>query len=561
MHYTKYNFLYLKKSIYFKTLLITVLLFVSNLSKAQTTNWDSLKHTLPISIAVLDESISIPNHWFLEYEYNPAFIIGTEHILKKKPKSDWHLTANIGFYYHKSWEMAPFINSEIGYRYNFSKRFALQGRFGLGYLHLLTTKPVYTFEDDIYIEKTNFGSPTLLVSLSAGCDFKLNTKINSPSIFLTYMSSVKIPFSIYNGLNQFVGLGYKFYPFTQKNNDNTALQTAVDKLTEHIVGAQVAVIKDDKLWIGKTGMADIPNAVALENCHKTMVGSISKLYTTALIYQLQDEGLLSIDDLLSKHLDQNLISELANANEVTIKQMLNHTSGIPDYLNIKAFVDAINIDNLLLTQEEKLEYAHGKNATNKPGETYSYSNSNYVLLGLLIEKLRQMDLWDAVDVHIAQPLNLVNTKMGTEIHPLPEGTARPYIATRDGKFIDIYQNSVADAATGDGGIATNMQDLALFIQALFKGQLTSTNAVQQMLELTEVSENFDAGNGIEIFTSDNGRVGYGHSGSTSAYNAFAIYFPVEQTTVVFGFNAISEQNTALNAMNQLADDLTSILFE
>jgi len=170
-----------------------------------------------------------------------------------------------------------------------------------------------------------------------------------------------------------------------------------------------------------------------------------------------------------------VFQKLANADEVSLKQMLNHTSGIPDYLAAKAFVDAINIDNLLLTQEEKLEYAYGKKATNKPGEEYSYSNSNYVLLGLVIEKLRKMDLWDAVDIYIAQPLNLTIAKMGTETNPIPEGTARPYIATRDEKFMDIMQNSVADAATGDGGIATNMQDLAIFIKALFTGQLTSAD--------------------------------------------------------------------------------------
>jgi len=352
-----------------------------------------------------------------------------------------------------------------------------------------------------------------------------------------------------------------FLDESQTHPNNAELQNAINKLPEHTVGTQVTVItQDQKMWSGSAGMADIPNNVAMEKCHKLMVGSISKLFTTTLIYQLQDEGLLSIDDLLSKHLDQNLIGKLANANEVSLKQLLNHTSGIPDYLAAKAFVDAINIDNLLMTQEKKLEYAYEKKATNKPGETYSYSNSNYVLLGLIIEKLRNMDLWDAVDKYIAQPLNLTIAKMGTETNPIPEGTARPYIATRGGKFMDIMQHSVADAATGDGGIATNMQDLAIFMVALFTGQLTSAEALQQMKEETAVSENFDAGNGIEIFKSDNGRIGYGHSGSTSSYNAFAIYYPVEKVTVAFGFNAVSLKNTSLEAMNQLPDDLTEIVF-
>lgn len=197
-----------------KILYSLLLILISGSSFAQVAQWDSIKQTLPISIAVLDESISLPNLWFLEYEYNPAIIIGTEYILKQKPKSDWHLTANVGFYYHKNWELGPFINSEIGYRRSLTKRFNLQGRFGLGYLHQFAGKTVYTFQEGTYKEKTDFGSPTLMGSLSFGCEYELKEKPFSPTVFFIYMGAAKLPFSIYNGLNQFVGLGYKFYPFS-----------------------------------------------------------------------------------------------------------------------------------------------------------------------------------------------------------------------------------------------------------------------------------------------------------------------------------------------------------
>jgi len=198
-----------------KVLCSLFLILTYSLSFAQTSKWDSIKQTLPISIAVLDESISLPNLWFLEYKYNPAIMIGTEYLLKQKPKSDWHLTGNVGFYYHKNWELGPFINSEIGYRRSLTKRFNLQSRFGLGYLHQFAGKAVYTFQDGTYKEKTDFGSPAFMGSLSLGCEYDLKQKPFSPTIFFTYMSTVKLPFSIYNGLNQFVGLGYKFYPFSK----------------------------------------------------------------------------------------------------------------------------------------------------------------------------------------------------------------------------------------------------------------------------------------------------------------------------------------------------------
>jgi len=203
-----------------KTLFCALILFcISSSTFGQVSKWDSIKQTLPLSISILDESISLPNAWFLEYSYNPAIMVGTEYVLKQKPKSDWHLTGNIGFYYHKNWELAPFINSEIGYRYKINKRLNIQGRFGLGYLHYFAAKTVYTYQDGTFKEKTNFGSPTLMVSLSAALEYKLKQKSNSPVVFISFMSAAKVPFSIYSGLNQFVGIGYKFYPFLNKKNN------------------------------------------------------------------------------------------------------------------------------------------------------------------------------------------------------------------------------------------------------------------------------------------------------------------------------------------------------
>lgn len=198
------------------SIIIFTCLIVSNLS-AQKVEMENTKQTLPLSISILDESISVPNFWFLNYSYNPAVIVGSEYVLKQKEKSDRHLTGNIGFYYHKNWELAFFINSEIGYRYHFN-RFNVLGRFGLGYLHQFAGKTVYTFQDGTYKEKTDFGSPALLTSLALSCEYEIKKTEYSPAVFLTFMSSAKLPFSIYNGLNQFVGLGYKFYPFIKKEN-------------------------------------------------------------------------------------------------------------------------------------------------------------------------------------------------------------------------------------------------------------------------------------------------------------------------------------------------------
>ena len=193
------------------TFFIMLLIFgIIGTTHAQKTA--SSKQQFPIHISVLDESISLPNLWFLEYDYNPAIIIGTEYTLKSKEKSDFHLTGNIGYYYHKDWQSTFFILPEIGYRYH-PKRWGFYTRVGLGYSHSFSPKPIYQYDVDNFKEVKDLGSPALMTSLSVNASYKLSDKDLSPELYASFMLSAELPFTIYTGIHQFVGIGYKFYPF------------------------------------------------------------------------------------------------------------------------------------------------------------------------------------------------------------------------------------------------------------------------------------------------------------------------------------------------------------
>ncbi|MEL6718233.1 MAG: hypothetical protein AAFP82_05920 [Bacteroidota bacterium] len=189
-------------------LAIALLISFPLLNQAQ----ENSKAPLPLKISILDESLTLPNFWFTRYSYNPAAIIGTEFILKEKEKQDWHLTANLGFYYHKDWQAAVFLNSEIGYRYHFG-RFNAAARLGLGYAHVFATQPIYREEDGDYVAAKDYGSPALMPSLGLSLAYELQEKEYSPEVFLTFMSQGEVPFNFFTGLHQLVGLGVKFYPF------------------------------------------------------------------------------------------------------------------------------------------------------------------------------------------------------------------------------------------------------------------------------------------------------------------------------------------------------------
>lgn len=352
--------------------------------------------------------------------------------------------------------------------------------------------------------------------------------------------------------------------------NNAVFQAELNKVGTVTPGVQVALRSADNFtWTGVSGWADLHEGVALEPCHQFMVGSVSKIMTGVLIMQLQDENILSVNDSLSRWLPESLIGEIENADKVTLVDLLHHTSGIRDYLGVEQFINAMNTPNFLESQEDKLAYIYGKSAEFEPGAEYGYSNTNYVLLGLVIERARGLTLWDAVDQYIAMPLNLETMEMGTHLQPVPEGVARPYLADYGDSYFDIMQHAVSDAATGDGGIASNMQDLNIFIEALFDGQLISDSALIQMKEMNVVQEAGEAsygwpderyGLGLEIYNTPYG-TGYGHTGGTSTYSTYLLHFPEEGATLAITYNGAAYQGNAEELKSEMFDRLLELLFE
>jgi hypothetical protein len=195
-------------------ILIAILFFGINTIYAQEIK--TKKQLFPISISLMHESISLPfvtNP--IKYQYNPALSISTEFLLKKKRKYDLHLSGNLGYYYHKDWESTLFTEIKFGYRYQI-KRFSISPKLGLGYAHIFTPKPIYGFEDGKFQEIKDKGRSAFQSSISIIPSYKLFQKENSAEVYLTYTFTIQYPYSETNGFHQFIGIGYKFYPF--KNN-------------------------------------------------------------------------------------------------------------------------------------------------------------------------------------------------------------------------------------------------------------------------------------------------------------------------------------------------------
>lgn len=346
-----------------------------------------------------------------------------------------------------------------------------------------------------------------------------------------------------------------------------SFEKAMMKVNSIVPGVQIAIrSKDGNVWLGSQGYADIANQANLEKCTKTMIGSVSKIYTSVLIMQLHNDNIISIDEMASEWLDQSVVDGIKNLDKVTIRQLLDHSSGLRDYLAAKHYVDALNTPNFKLSPREKLEYAYGKGPEGPIGE-YRYSNTNYVLLGLIIEKARGMSLTEATETYISSPLGLKNTVMGTTEEPIPAGTALPYLALQSGRFTEIKDFAVYDAATGDGGIASNMQETLVFLESIFDNTLVSDSSLTLMTEENTkvegerlLGKNIAYGLGLRILQNKYG-LAIGHSGSTSAYWCEAYHFPNDNVTIAIAFNGDTENNKDYTKLQELVTELVDIAFE
>lgn len=296
------------------------------------------------------------------------------------------------------------------------------------------------------------------------------------------------------------------------------------------------------LWSGAGGMADLEHGIALQPCNRSRVGSTVKTYTALTILKLQEEGKLQLDEPISKYLNQAQLKKLANAEKVSIRQLLNHSAGMYNYIQNLSFQTA-STNNLIRewNAEDLLAYARGKKSYFEPGTDVVYSNTHYILLGMIIEHIEGKPFYEVFDEKIILPLGLSSTRFAAT-DPVPEGIIRGYV--------DLYSNlNLTDATwysgwdyyTADGGLISNPRDMVRFMQALCNGNILSSASRAQMLSW-QTPKNTDPAffpihYGLGIFRMDTpwGEAWF-HSGDAIGYYAIMLYFPAQQTYIAWAVN-------------------------
>ncbi|RXJ74640.1 serine hydrolase [Veronia nyctiphanis] len=290
--------------------------------------------------------------------------------------------------------------------------------------------------------------------------------------------------------------------------DANTLNTYFSQLNKHdkYLGSVAVYKKGVKQYQNTLTLNDNGEAVHSDQTLKYRVGSITKTFTSVLVFKLIEESKLTLNTKLSDY-----FPNIINADKITIKQMLSHTSGIKSFTTDPRFLEIMYSKQNVETMVRMVE---GYESLFEPGSNVEYSNSNYYLLGQIIERVTGKSYQANLEKYITNKLGLTDTYFGGSINP-DAREVYSYGYSED-KWSKDKQSDMS-IPHGAGSIVSSTHDLSVFIHALFDGQLVNEASLASMLETKK-----DFGKGIFKQRKDD-TVLYGHDGAIDNFVSSLTY--------------------------------------
>lgn len=336
----------------------------------------------------------------------------------------------------------------------------------------------------------------------------------------------------------------------EPNPDSTFVQKVDKILTEQIILNDVAGVaifardtKGNEAWTS-AGMANVESDIPMNRDTKLRIASISKTFLAVTILQLIEEGKLELDDNFSNYLPDSITTLFTHGNDITIFQLLGHTSGLYDFEDDQFMMILSQNPTYHWTPMELLTYSVMADSTKffPPGTEYHYSNTNYILLGLILEQRTGISMQQNIRDRILTPLDLNNTFSGGLEQVPQDNYAIGYQPLPDETMLFVNDQTVPlYFEWGHGHMISTVHDLWIFFDALTKKQLfQEQSTLDAMLSFSTFSENTY---GLGIANINSGLVG--HSGSTMGFISLATINPQNGSAIIFCFNQHS--NTFMKA--------------
>jgi len=325
-----------------------------------------------------------------------------------------------------------------------------------------------------------------------------------------------------------------------------ALQGRLNELyaASGVPGVTVGVVTANGTVFGlAAGMSDTLLRAPMVASDRLLQGSVGKTYVAAVAMQLVHEGLLDLDARIAEYLgEEPWFARLPNHAEVTVRQLMTHTSGIVRYeFNPQFITDLVADPDRVWQPEEQLAYLFDTEAPFPAGQGWDYSDTNYILLGMIIERLTGAAYYEEMRRRVLEPLGLANTvpSDSRRIPGLVQGYAGVENAFQlpDAVLIDgVFAINPQFEWTG-GGVASTAADLARWAKALYEGRAFDASMLPIMLDgvPARLGPNTRYGLGVIIRDTPLG-VSWGHSGFFPGYLTEMAYFPDHRIAVAVQVN-------------------------
>lgn len=304
--------------------------------------------------------------------------------------------------------------------------------------------------------------------------------------------------------------------------DRTGLQRGLDEIVRAgAVGALVEVRDDDGVWRGASGHSQLGKPQGVPVGSRFRAGSITKTFVATVVLQLVDEGRLRLTDSVEKWLP----GVVPAGEHITVEELLNHTSGLYDVLHTLTFPPSpefLTYRDRIWTANELIQRALANPPTvPKPGTEFSYSNTNYLLLGEIIEKVSGRSYGEQIERRILRPLGLNGTTVPGTSARIPGPHPHGYVPVAENgrtRLVDFTDMNPSIMGAG-GEIISTTADLNRFFAALLGGRLVPEHLLTQMT--TAGTEGGRYGLGMFLKTTTCGTPVYGHDGDAVAYQSWS----------------------------------------
>lgn len=308
--------------------------------------------------------------------------------------------------------------------------------------------------------------------------------------------------------------------FSQQNIKQK-LGNYIDSLyAHHKVSGSFAIAENGNFTFQKAvGFADAEKNSKANINTQYRVGSVTKVFTAVLMMKAVEEKKISLDQKLSE-----FITEIPNGEKITLEQLLQHRSGIHNLTDEPEFwqyytTPKTSIELIGIIKKYKSDF--------EPGSKHDYSNSNYILLGIILEKIYKTSYADLLEAKLTKPLRLKLTKIGGTIDSSKNQAKSFYF--ENGKYIAVPESDMS-IPIGAGNIVSTPMELIKFIQALENGKLVTKESLSKMKNFVD-----DYGYGLVHFPYEK-TFGYGHTGGIDNFRTALFYFPELKVAVAYVAN-------------------------